>query len=108
MEPVVSPWLIYLIGVCDKLDGAMAVVCIVLGMIILFLPVLCLELGIRYKPIIVCCFALLIVSFLLMVLVPTKEIAIAMAVSHYITPDNIVGTEDHIIEFIRKVAKAVK
>lgn len=41
------------------------------------------------------------------ILIPTKEILLAMIVANYITPDNIMITEDHIVELINKIVRAV-
>ena len=107
MEPIISPVLIYLIGIssniqwlCNLLAGLAISLAVVASVIWLINEVemyddedkqytvrLCLKI-IKYS---------LIYAVILAViasLIPSKEVATAMVVANYITPDNLQGTND--------------
>lgn len=116
MEPVVSPWAIYFIGLCDKVNNIVLPLALLIGLgsIIVYITVSsdCYSVDdivldkhrVWFCPMVVTAIVLALVAFIM----PTKEVAIAMVASSYITPDNIMGTEEHVIAFIKKVAEAVK
>ena len=107
MEPIISPVFIYLIGIssniqwlCNLLAGLAISLAVVASVIWLINEVemyddedkqytvrLCLKI-IKYS---------LIYAVILAViasLIPSKEVATAMVVANYITPDNLQGTND--------------
>lgn len=107
MEPIISPVFIYLIGIssniqwlCNLLAGVAIAFAVVVSVICLVNEVdaygdddnqytvrLCLKI-IKYS---------LIGAVILGViasLIPSKEVATAMVVANYITPDNLQGTND--------------
>ena len=107
MEPIISPVLIYLIGIssniqclCNSLAGLAISFAVVASVICLINEVavyeeddkryttrLCLKI-IKYSliyAVILCVIASLI---------PSKEVATAMVVANYITPDNLHGAND--------------
>ena len=107
MNPIISPVLIYLIGIsshiqwlCNLLAGLAISLAVVASVIWLINEVemyddedkqytvrLCLKI-IKYS---------LIYAVILAViasLIPSKEVATAMVVANYITPDNLQGTND--------------
>lgn len=53
------------------------------------------------------CAVTIIVSVLVLVLVPDKKTMYAMIVASMITPDNISGVEEHVIDIITSIANAV-
>lgn len=110
MEPVISPWAIYFIGLCDKLFILFAIVAAISGALAFWfgLAVILNEAPDLFKPLVKKLFTITIVFSLIAVLIPSKQTGIAMLASSYITPDNIVGTEEHIVEFVKKIAEAVK
>ena len=50
---------------------------------------------------------LAVILLLLAILIPSKETLIAMVVSSYITPDNVMVSEQHIIDMITRIKEAV-
>lgn len=50
---------------------------------------------------------LAVILLLLTILIPSKETLIAMVVSSYITPDNVMVSEQHIIDMIARIKEAV-
>ena len=107
MEPIISPVLIYLIGIssdvkflCNRLICAAISFGITATMVYLFVEIeaggdddvqhtlrLCLKI-IKYS--IVCAVILGVIE----TLIPSKEVATAMVVANYITPDNLHGAND--------------
>ena len=116
MEPVISPWAIYFIGLCDKINTIAPELALVIGFasVLVYIAVSndCCDVDdivldkcrAWFRPMVVTAIVLALVALIM----PTKEVAIAMVASSYITPDNIMGTEEHIITFIKKIAEAVK
>ena len=107
MEPIVNPVFIYLIGTVDNLK------------VLCFLVSLC-----TWVWIVLFCFAsigedveelrlpkyvmIVAVMFpLFTILIPSKETLIAMVVSSYITPDNVMVSEQHIIDMIARIKEAI-
>ena len=110
MEPIISPALIYLIGISSNVQllcnllASVAVALAILTIAIYFdvkmdtyyddddkqdTVQLCRKI-IKYS--IVCVLTLGAIS----ALIPSKEVATAMVVANYITPDNLHGTNDAI------------
>lgn len=108
MEPIISPVLIYLIGIssnvqwlCNLLTGVAISFAVVAAVIYLVNEIdaygydddtqdtvrLCRKI-IKYS--LVCAVILGVIASL----IPSKEVATAMVVANYITPDNLQGTND--------------
>ena len=107
MEPIISPVFIYLIGIssniqwlCNLLAGVATSFAVVASVICLVNEVdaygdddnkytvrLCLKI-IKYSLIYA------VILGVIASLIPSKEVATAMVVANYITPDNLQGTND--------------
>ena len=107
MNPIISPVLIYLIGIssniqwlCNSLAGLAVSFAVVASVICLINEVavyddddkryttrLCLKI-IKYSLIYA------VILGVIASLIPSKEVATAMVVANYITPDNLQGTND--------------
>lgn len=107
MNPIISPVLIYLIGIssniqwlCNSLAGLAISFAVVASVICLINEVavyedddkryttrLCLKI-IKYSLIYA------VILGVIASLIPSKEVATAMVVANYITPDNLQGTND--------------
>ena len=108
MNPIISPVLIYLIGIssniqwlCNSLAGLAVSFAVVASVICLIYEVavyhdddderyttrLCLKI-IKYSLIYA------VILGVIASLIPSKEVATAMVVANYITPDNLQGTND--------------
>lgn len=113
MDPIISPTWIYLIHVADTIYG--------LSIFVLFVSVVALLLlGVEFvadpgsdsekeltiKGVKICIVAI-IVCTLMLVLTPDKKTMYAMIAASIITPDNISGVEEHVIDLITKIANAV-
>ena len=112
MDPIISPTWFYLIHVGDTIYS--------LSIFILFISVFALILlGVEFvahdpgsgrelttKGVKICVVAI-IVCTLMLVLIPDKKTMYAMIAASMITPDNISGVEEHVIDLITKIADAV-
>ena len=107
MNPIISPVLIYLIGIssniqwlCNLLAGVAIGVAVVASVICLVNEVTIYEDdGTQYT--VRLCIKIIKYSLIYAVilgviasLIPSKEVATAMVVANYITPDNLQGTND--------------
>lgn len=122
-EPIISPWLIYWVGRLDMIHGFCCAAGFILTMVIIVFALVAIAASINNdddanKSFLnflkkLTCVALIVDTFAF--LVPTKDEAIAMYVTRYITPANIEATGefadkavDKLIEKIAKASKAIK
>ena len=110
MEPIVSPWAFYALGLCGNLHQSSPI----WGSIAILLLVGCAFAGIggevereRIKPFFKVGIALAIMSFICGALVPSRQDATMMLAASVVTPDNIAAVQGNIIDFVGKVAKAI-
>ena len=107
MEPIISPVLIYLIGIssnikllCNSLIAAAISFAVAAALVYLFIGTeefgdddtqhalqLCLKI---FTYSLVCA----VIFGVIVKLIPSTEVATAMVVANYITPDNLHGTND--------------
>ena len=113
MEPIVSPWLIYIISVTGSIK-------FIIGMILFCLVIWTIAVGVcsidddvseesranskRAFKRLLC--RTITVAFLF-ALIPTKEDAIAMTVASFITPDNLSSAKDVAIDVIKDIVDAI-
>lgn len=122
-EPIISPWLIYWAGRLDVICGFCCAAGLILTIAVIVFSVMAIADSINNdddanKSFLnflkkLTCVALIVDTFAF--LVPTKDEAIAMYVTRYITPANIEATGeladkavDKLIEKISKASKAIK
>ena len=109
MEPIVSPCIVYLFSVLTKLNVAAFAVMMFSWAAIFFIALNKiiygddLEIEFNYKYAII----VAVISTIIAILIPDKETMLAMLTLSFITPDNIVVTENHIIELVTKIMDAV-
>ena len=101
MEPIVNPWLIYLVSIVEHLRNFFNVITfIVCTLDIIIVACAFIEaddaIAIFYnreenkiKPLTKLFITISIVSLLLTIFIPTKETIIAMYVANVVTPDNL-------------------
>lgn len=107
MEPIVSPVLVYLIGTVGNLKALcfLVSVCTWVWIILMYATSIAEDdKELRPKKYVL---ILAVILLLLTILIPSKETLIAMAVSSYITPDNVIVSEQHIIDMITRIKEAV-
>lgn len=118
MEPIINPMLIYLIGFCQDLKFfLLSVFLLSLLPTIIYILSAVVYIGandaddkeeIKYyikKTII---FSIIsFVLWLLFAIIPSRQTALAMLATYYITPDNIQIVQGNIVEFVRQIIDAV-
>lgn len=113
MEPIISPWLIYLAGIVDPLKFALGLIafigfiaCFVLGCFY-YIKGPCDGCGEEYNrkaerkqagalKLMKAVAPIIVVSFLLQVFIPDKDTLIAIAVANIVTVDNIQGVNEFV------------
>ena len=109
MEPIISPWIIYLFSVLTKLNIVASAVAIFSGASIFFVAINKIiygddmEIPFNYKIIVI----ISVIATMLVILIPDEKTMLSMLTLSFITPDNIVVTENHIIELVTKIMDAV-
>ena len=107
-EPIISPWLFYWLEVLDNLRGVMVGILLLSTMIAAFSPIFFADDHLREffrtitrsKFLRNCVIAIVFMSAIGLLFVPTKETALRMVIASYATPQNI--------EFItEKTGKAI-
>ena len=110
MEPVVSPWIIYLFSILTKLNVVASVATLFSWAAILFIGLykiiygddMEIEFNFKYAIIVA------VIATTIVILIPTEKTMLAMLTLSFITPDNVVIAEDHVIDLITKIMDAVK
>ena len=108
MEPIVNPALIYLIGTVDNLKELCFLVSLLTWVWIVavyFNSILIEEDKESHLPKYMLILA--VIFPLLTILIPSKETLIGMVVSSYVTPDNIMVSEQHIIDMIVRIKEVI-
>ena len=109
MEPIISPWVFYLVGVLDSLHVLGIVASI--GLCICGILWLAMDDDFTEKrnkerlKQLACVFSIFVT--IVFVFVPTKETMYQMIVAHYATPNNMEYMKDNTVKFIQDVAKAI-
>lgn len=105
MEPIISTWLIYAVDILSKLQSISIIVTI--ASMVVFFGVLFeddVDKSLRNK-LLKCSSIAFIICGLLALLIPDKDTMIALS---YITPDNIQLVQENIVDFVKRIAQAVK
>ena len=104
MEPIISPWVIYLVSVLTNLNTAAFIVAMFSVVITFWAWVFGEKTKINIKNVVI----VLITSTVLTIIIPDRQTMLSMLTLSFITPDNIGITEDHAIDLITKIMDAVK
>ena len=104
MDPIISPWVIYLVSVLTKLNTAAFIVAMFSVVVIFLAWVFGEKAKINIKNVVI----VLITSIVLTIIIPDRQTMLSMLTLSFITPDNIGIAEDHIIELVTKIMDAVK
>ena len=101
MEPIISPWFIYLLGMVDTLITLLGVVAFqgVAALLVYYIVLACMQSEYYeserkswlagWKRKVKLCWIVLMVSLPLALLIPSKNTIIAMYVADNITPNNV-------------------
>ena len=109
MEPIISPWVIYLFSVLAKLNTVAFTIAIFSWATIFFIALNKIiygddmEIEFNYKNAII----VAIIATMLVIIIPDEKTMLSMLTLSFITPDNIVITENHIIDLVTKIMDVV-
>lgn len=108
MEPIISPWVIYLVSVLTRLNIVASAVVIFSCASMVFIAMLRfiyddMEIKFNYKNAII----VTTIATMLVILIPDEKTMLAMLTLSFITPDNVVIAENHIIDLVTKIMDAV-
>ena len=109
MEPIISPCIIYLFSVLTKLNTVAFAVALFSWATIFFIALNKIiygddmEIEFNYKNSII----VAIIATMLVILIPDEKTMLAMLTLSFITPDNVVIAENHIIDLVTKIMDAV-
>lgn len=111
-EPLISPWLIYLVSVCDNISSISMALSIMFGVATAYCGVgLVLETNEKFRNKLVTTFKItlcaVVMSLTAVLFVPTKEIAISMVIANVITRENINITKNEILSLITDVKNII-
>ena len=108
MEPVVSPWIIYLFSILTKLNVVASIATLFSWAAILFIGLYKIiygddmEIEFNFKIAVI----VAVIATTIVILIPTEKTMLAMITLSFITADNIGIAEDHIIELVTKIMDA--
>ena len=109
MEPIISPWVIYLFSVLTKLNIVAFSIAVFfwISIFFIFLNKIIygddLEIEFNYKIAVI----VAVIATTIVILIPTEKTMLAMLTLSFITPDNVVIAENHIIDLVTKIMDAV-
>ena len=109
MEPIVSPWIIYLFSILTKLNIVAFSIAVFswVSIFFIFLNKIIygddLEIEFNYKIAVI----VAVIATTIVILIPTQKTMLAMLTLSFITPDNVVIAENHIIELVTKIMDVV-
>lgn len=114
MEPIINPTLIYLVGFCGDLKEFLFIAFFLSAIptiwyIVMFLLSINDKKENEYNNKRVRGFVILsFVLWLLFAIIPSRQTALAMLATYYITPDNVQIVQGNVVEFIRQIVQAVE
>ena len=112
MEPIISPVWIYLIHLANTLHAIS--ICIFAASLIIWVLMYVGTIEIddsdseRERKRLLKIFAIIMtVCVLTLIFIPDKDTMYAMLATSFITPDNIAGGEEHLIDLVTKIANII-
>jgi sulfite exporter TauE/SafE len=110
MEPIISPWIIYVVSLADKISTVAIVTAFIIGTAMAFaaLHVLTEENSESAKSFFKKACIPFIVCITIVIFVPDKQTMMTMVAVQYITPDNISVVQGNVVDFVGQIAQAVK
>ena len=109
MEPIISPCIIYLFSVLTKLNTISFTIALFSWATIFFIALDKIiygddmEIEFNFKIAVI----VAVIATTIVILIPTEKTMLAMLTLSFITPDNVVITENHVIDLITKIMDAV-
>lgn len=106
MEPIISPWWFYLVGIVGYVGMALKIGALALGSLAVIVVLDCDEES--TKKLCIWTGVIAIVMLLLSAFIPDRQTAYTMLAASVITPDNIQAVQGNIVDFIANVAKSMQ
>ena len=109
MEPIISPWVIYLFSVLTELNTVSFAIALLSWVITFFIALNKIiygddmEIEFNYKYAII----VAVIATIIVILIPDEKTMLSMLTLSFITPDNVVIAENHIVDLITKIMDAV-
>ena len=114
-EPIISPWTIYAIDVCNSIKGV-SVIFSVLGLfaiVFVFIYIIIIENEddeafadvIRYKKLLKRLMIFTTVSIIVTIIVPDKRVGYTMLATQYITEENVLKAADMVDRIADKIIR---
>lgn len=114
MEPIISPWVFYLIGVVDKLHtGLLVFMAICVGVFVLmgleYMDFCSTEKQKeQYAKTATIVVVLFLVAGIVSIFVPDETVLYKMLTASYLTPDNIGAAQNNVVDFVGKIAEQLE
>lgn len=106
MEPIISPWWFYLVGIVGYVGMALKIGALSLSSLAVIVVLDCEEES--TKKLCIWTGVTAIVMLLLSAFIPDRQTAYTMLAASVITPDNIQAVQGNIVDFIANVAKSMQ
>ncbi|MGP2527440.1 hypothetical protein ACTUHY_05675 [Acidaminococcus sp. LBK-2] len=111
MEPIINPWVFYLIGVVDKLSNGLGVFMAACVGVFLFEGMEYMEFDVteeekkQYVKTATVAGVLFFVAGIVFILLPDKTVIYQMLAASYVTPDNIGAVQNNVVDFVGQIAE---
>lgn len=107
MEPIISPWWFYLVGVMGYVQAVLIIGAVILGFLAVIAILDCYNEESDKKFYLRVGFAAL-AMLLLAAFIPDRQTAYNMLAASVITPDNIQAVQGNVADFIMNIAKSMQ
>lgn len=112
-EPIISPWIIYAIDVCNSIKGV-SVIFSVLGLFAIVFGFICIIINeneddkavvdvIRYKKLLKRLTIFTTAFIIVAIIIPNKRVAYTMLATEYITKENVLNAVDITEKIVNKI-----
>ena len=106
MTPIISPWVVYIIGVADKIQPFLFLTWFLGICLSLFLAICCFN-DEDYIKWLKYCIIFDIAVWLLFIFTPDRTTCIAMLATFFVTPDNIQLVQGNVVDFVWQLTEAI-
>lgn len=111
MEPIISPWVFYLIGVVDKLHTGLLVFMAMCVVVFVFEGMKYMEFDVtekekaQYVKTATMAGVLFLAAGIVNIFLPDETVMYKMLATSYITPDNIGAVQNNVVNFVGQIAE---
>lgn len=110
-DPIINPWVFYLISLCDKVSMASTAATVVLVALAVFLTIVLGDAGYpvdeSIRKTVVILYAVGVVSALLAVFVPSGTTVTAMVAANNITPETVAAVGQTVTEAAEAITQVI-